>query len=80
MSEGTFYNWNPKFGEMTVSETKRLKALEDDNARLQKLLTEQILDLAVMKEFVSKKVVTPALKREAFAHLTHRKTRGTSNM
>ena len=34
MSEGTFYNWKAKFGGMTVSEAKRLKALEDENAKL----------------------------------------------
>ena len=55
MSEGTFYNWKAKFGGMTVSEAKRLKALEDENARLKKLLAEQMLDLAAMKDLVSKK-------------------------
>jgi len=44
MSEGTFYNWKAKYGGMTVSDTKRLKALEDENARLKKLLAEQMLD------------------------------------
>lgn len=43
MSEGTFYNWKAKFGGMTVSEAKRLKALEDENAKLKKLLAEQML-------------------------------------
>ncbi|MBN7787751.1 IS3 family transposase [Ponticoccus gilvus] len=69
MSEGTFYNWKAKFGGMTVSEAKRLKTLEDENAKLKKLLAEQMLDLAAMKELVFKKVVTPAVKREAVAHL-----------
>jgi putative transposase len=55
MSEGTFYNWKAKFGGMTVSETKRLKTLEDENGRLKKLLAEQMLDLAAMKELVAKK-------------------------
>jgi len=55
MSEGTFYNWKAKFGGMTVSEAKRLKALEDENAKLKKLLAEQMLDLAAMKDLVSKK-------------------------
>ena len=44
-----------QFGGMTVSEAKRLKALEDENAKLKKLLAEQMLDLAAMKELVSKK-------------------------
>ncbi|WP_323772210.1 IS3 family transposase [Antarctobacter sp.] len=69
MSEGTFYNWKAKFGGMTVPEAKRLKALEDENAKLKKLLAEQMLDLAAMKELVFKKVVAPAVKREAVAHL-----------
>jgi putative transposase len=44
-----------EFGGMTVSEAKRLKALEDENAKLKKLLVEQMLDLAAMKDLVSKK-------------------------
>ena len=40
---------------MTVSEAKRLKALEDENATLKKLLAEQMLDMAAMKELLSKK-------------------------
>lgn len=54
MSEGTFYNWKARFGGMTVSEAKRLKTLEDENARLKKLLAEQMPDLAAMKDLVSK--------------------------
>lgn len=50
-----FYNWKAKFGGMTVPEAKRLKALEDENAKLKKLLAEQMLDLAAMKDLVSKK-------------------------
>jgi len=55
MSEGTFYNWKAKFGGTTVLEAKRLKALEDENAKLKKLLAEQMLDLAAMKDLVAKK-------------------------
>ena len=54
MSEGTFYNWKAKFGGMTVSDAKRLKALEDENVRLEKLLAQQMLDAAAMKELFSK--------------------------
>ncbi|ARQ60838.1 IS3 family insertion sequence transposase protein (plasmid) [Rhizobium sp. Kim5] len=43
ISEATFYNWKAKYGGMEVSEAKRLKALEDENARLKKLLAEQML-------------------------------------
>ncbi|GGG68481.1 transposase [Salipiger pallidus] len=55
MSDGTFYNWKAKFGDMTVSEAERLKTLKGDKAKLKKLLAEQMLDLAAMKELVSKK-------------------------
>ena len=55
MSEGTFYVWKSKFGGMTVSEAKRLKVLEDENAKLKKLLAEQMLDAAAMKELLAKK-------------------------
>jgi len=48
-------NWKAKFGGMTVSEARRLKALEDENAKLKKLLAEQMLDLAAMKDLVAKK-------------------------
>jgi len=51
MSEGTFYAWKAKFGGMTVSDAKRLKALEDENAKLKTLLAEQMLDAAAMKEW-----------------------------
>ena len=40
---------------MTVLEAKRLKALEDENAKLKRLLAEQMLDMAAMKELLSKK-------------------------
>ena len=55
MSEGTFYAWKAKYSGMTVPEAKRLKALEDENGKLKKLLAEQMLDMAAMKELISKK-------------------------
>jgi len=54
MSEGTFYNWKAKFGGMTVSEAKRLKALEDENAKLKKLLAESMLDVSTLREMLGK--------------------------
>ena len=54
MSEGTFYAWKAKYSGMTVSEAKRLRALEDENAKLKRLLAEQLLDMAAMKELLSK--------------------------
>ena len=55
ISQPTFYKWKSKFGGMEVSEAKRLKALEDENARLKKLLAEAMLDNAILKDISSKK-------------------------
>ena len=55
MSEGTFYAWKSKFGGMTVSEAKRLKALEDENSRLKRLLADRMLDMSAMRELLAKK-------------------------
>jgi putative transposase len=55
MSEATLYNWKAKFGGMDVSEAKRLRALEDENRKLKKLLAEAMLDQAALKELLSKK-------------------------
>ena len=56
MSEGTFYAWKAKYSGMTVSEATRLKAVEDENSKLKRLLAEQMLDMAAMKELLSKNV------------------------
>ena len=55
ISEATFYNWKSKFGGMDVSEAKRLKALESENAKLKRLLAEAMLDNAALKDLLSKK-------------------------
>lgn len=52
VSEATIYNWKAKFGGMDVSEAKRLKQLEEEKAKLQKLLAEQMLDAAAMRELL----------------------------
>ena len=54
ISDATFYNWKAKFGGMTVSETARLRMLEDENRRLKKLLAESVLDNAVLKDLLRK--------------------------
>ncbi|WP_310235355.1 IS3 family transposase [Rhizobium miluonense] len=69
ISDATFYNWKAKYGGMEVSEAKRLKALEEENAKLKKLLAEQMLDAAALRELLGKKMVGPAAKREAVTHL-----------
>ena len=55
ISSATFYNWKAKFGGMDISDAKRLKALEDENAKLKKLLAETMLDNAILKDDASKK-------------------------
>lgn len=55
VSEATLYNWKAKYGGMEVSEAKRLKALEDENSRLKKLLADQMLDAAALRELLAKK-------------------------
>ncbi len=55
ISDATFYKWKAKYGGLEVSEAKRLKGLEDENARLKKLLAEAMLDNAMLKDIVSKK-------------------------
>lgn len=52
MTPPTLYNWMAKYGGMEVSEMKRLKALEDKNRRLKKLLAEQVLDRTALKDLV----------------------------
>ena len=54
ISEGTFYNWKAKFGGMDVSDAKRLKQLEAENAKLKRLLADAELDKLMMKELLSK--------------------------
>ena len=55
ISEATFYNGKSKFGGMDVSEAKRLKALEGENAKLKRLLADAMLDNAALKDLLSKK-------------------------
>ena len=55
VSEATLYNWKAKYGGMDVSDAKRLRALEDENRKLKKLLAESMLDQAALKELLTKK-------------------------
>lgn len=54
-SDGSFYTWRSKYGGMDVSEAKRLKALEDENARLKKLLADTMLDKEALEVALRKK-------------------------
>ena len=54
-SEATLYNWKAKFGGMDVSDARRLKALEDENGKLKRLLADAMLDNTALKDLLSKK-------------------------
>lgn len=55
VSTATFYAWKAKYGGMDVSETKRLRALEDENARLKRLLADAMLDNTALKDLLGRK-------------------------
>lgn len=55
MSSASFYSWKAKYGGLEVSEAKRMRSLEAENARLKKLLADTMLDNAALKELLSKK-------------------------
>lgn len=54
ISDATFYKYKAKFGGMTVSDARRLKTLEAENSKLKRLLAEQMLDNAALKDLASK--------------------------
>lgn len=68
ISNATFYKWKAKYGGIDVSDARRLKTLQDENAKLKKLLADAMLDNAMLKDSWQKKV-TPGARREAVAHL-----------
>lgn len=55
ISQNTFYRWKSKYGGLEISEARRLKSLEDENARLKRLLADAELDKAMLKDALSKK-------------------------
>jgi len=55
ISDATFYHWKAKFGGMDVSDARRLKVFESENAKLKKLLAEAMLDNAMLKDIAAKK-------------------------
>ena len=55
VSSATFYKWKARYGGLEVSDAKRLKALEDENTKLKKLLAEAMLDNPMLKEIAAKK-------------------------
>lgn len=55
ISSATFYKWKAKYGGLEVSDARKLKALEDENGKLKKLLAEAVLDNAILKDIAAKK-------------------------
>ena len=55
ISSATFYKWKAKYGGLDVSDAKRLKSLEDENAELKRLLAEAMLDNAMLKDIATNK-------------------------
>jgi putative transposase len=55
ISDATFYNWKSKYGGMKVDELKRLKELEQENARLKRIVANQSLEIDIIKDVLSKK-------------------------
>ncbi|VVT31988.1 conserved hypothetical protein [Rhizobium sp. EC-SD404] len=54
ISDATFYTWRKKYGGMEVSEAKRLKTSEEENARLKRLLAESMMDVSTLREMLAK--------------------------
>ena len=54
ISQPTFYSWKSKYGGLEVSDAKRLKALDEENRKLKKVLAEQALDKATLEEMLTK--------------------------
>ena len=54
ISDATFYKWRSKYGGMEVSDARRLKMLENESAKLKKMLAEQMMDVATLKEMLGK--------------------------
>lgn len=55
ISDATYYNWKAKYGGMTISDAKKLKAYEDENRRLKHLVADQALDIQALKAVIEKK-------------------------
>jgi putative transposase len=55
VSQGTYYQWKSRYGGMEVEEARRLRALEDENARLKRVVTDQAVQIQILKEVNAKK-------------------------
>ncbi|WP_209835617.1 IS3 family transposase [Ruegeria sp. HKCCE3926] len=72
ISDATFYKYKAKFGGMNVSDAKKLRALEDENNRLKRMLADAMLDNAALKDLGDKKLLTPDVKRRAVSDVMDR--------
>ncbi|GMA80148.1 hypothetical protein GCM10025880_66400 [Methylorubrum aminovorans] len=70
ISDATFYTWRSRFGGMEVSDARRLKALDEENRKLKKLLAEAMLDVATLREALGK--TSDARRTENSRELGHR--------
>ncbi|MGC3965182.1 MAG: IS3 family transposase [Rhodocyclaceae bacterium] len=71
-SEASYYLWRSKFGGMSVSDAKRLKELESENARLKRMLADAMLENEITREALPKKVVAAPARRELVRHMVGR--------
>jgi hypothetical protein len=74
MSEATYYNWKTRYASLTVSELKRLKALEEENRRLKQIVAEQTLDNRALKGLLSR-IKGFDIKEQLVSYLTFELTR-----
>ena len=60
ISDATFYKWRSRYGGIEPSDAKRLRSLEEENARLKKLLADSVLDVSTLREMLGKNLCRPA--------------------
>ena len=69
ISEQTYYRWRKEYGGLRLDQAKRLKTLEQENTRLKRLVADQALDNAILKEVATGKVLSPPRRRQAVDHV-----------
>ena len=74
ISDATFYNWRSKYGGMDVSDAKKLKALEAENAKLKKLLAESVMDVSTLKDMLGKNFWRPVRRETPWTGRSQTKT------
>src|SRR5690606_9050859 len=73
VSENTIYRWKSRYGDMSSAEIQRVRELEAENARLTRMLAEQLMDNDALKELLRKKMVSPDARRQAAQQLVETK-------